>query len=72
MGEKGSDGESWDRYYLTDEQREFKNPEDATQILIVVDMLLVGYDAPIVQTLHLDGVIRAIATVNRRLKNSTV
>ena len=74
--EKGSDGESWDRYYLTDEQREkeesyFKSPEDPTQILIVVDMLLVGYDAPIVQTLYLDRVIRehtllqAIARVNR-------
>ena len=76
LGEKGSDGESWDRYYLTDEQREkeetyFKSPEDSTQILIVVDMLLVGYDAPIVQTLYLDRVIRehtllqAIARVNR-------
>ena len=46
-------------------------PEDPTQILIVVDMLLVGYDAPIVQTLYLDRVIRehtllqAIARVNR-------
>ncbi|MGI0033720.1 MAG: type I restriction endonuclease subunit R [Nitrososphaeraceae archaeon] len=76
LGEKGSDSESWDRYYLTDEQREkeetyFKSPEDPTQILIVVDMLLVGYDAPIVQTLYLDRVIRehtllqAIARVNR-------
>jgi type I restriction enzyme, R subunit len=76
LGEKGSDGESWDRFYLTDEQREkeetyFKSPEDSTQILIVVDMLLVGYDAPIVQTLYLDRVIRehtllqAIARVNR-------
>jgi len=76
LGEKGSDGESWDKYYLTDEQSEkeesyFKSPEDPTQILIVVDMLLVGYDAPIVQTLYLDRVIRehtllqAIARVNR-------
>ena len=76
LGEKGSDGESWDKYYLTDEQREkeetyFKSSEDPTQILIVVDMLLVGYDAPIVQTLYLDRVIRehtllqAIARVNR-------
>lgn len=79
LGEKGSDGESWDKYYLTDEQREkeegyFKSPEDPTQILIVVDMLLVGYDAPIVQTLYLDRVIRehtllqAIARVNRPYK----
>jgi len=79
LGEKGSDGESWDRYYLTDEQRAkeeeyFKSPEDPTQILIVVDMLLVGYDAPIVQTLYLDRVIKehtllqAIARVNRPYK----
>ena len=79
LGEKGADGESWDRYYLTDEQREkeetyFKSPEDPTQILIVVDMLLVGYDAPIVQTLYLDRVIKehtllqAIARVNRPYK----
>jgi type I restriction enzyme R subunit len=79
LGEKGADGESWDRYYLTDEQREkeetyFKSSEDPTQILIVVDMLLVGYDAPIVQTLYLDRVIKehtllqAIARVNRPYK----
>ena len=63
-------------YYLTEEQREketnrFKSPEDPTQILIVVDMLLVGYDAPIVQVLYLDKGLRehtllqAIARVNR-------
>ena len=54
LGEKGKDGSSWDRFYLSEEQREheatkFKSPEDPTQILIVVDMLLVGYDVPIVQ-----------------------
>ena len=76
LGERGSDGSSWDEYYLTAEQREaeserFKNPEDPTQLLIVVDMLLVGYDAPIVQVLYLDNVLRehtllqAIARVNR-------
>lgn len=76
LGEKGKDGNSWDRYYLTEEQREaetsrFKSPEDSTQLLIVVDMLLVGYDAPIVQTLYLDkglrehALLQAIARVNR-------
>ena len=53
LGEKGRDGTSWDEYFLTQEQREFeseffKSPENDIQILIVVDMLLVGYDAPIV------------------------
>jgi type I restriction enzyme R subunit len=76
LGEKGKDGSSWDDYFLTEEQREkettwFKSPQDSTQILIVVDMLLVGYDAPIVQVLYLDKSLRehtllqAIARVNR-------
>jgi type I restriction enzyme R subunit len=76
LGEKGKDGSSWDQYYLSEEQREreanrFKSPEDSTRILIVVDMLLVGYDVPIVQALYLDKGLRehtllqAIARVNR-------
>lgn len=76
LGEKGKDGSSWDQYYLSEEQREresnkFKSPEDPTQLLIVVDMLLVGYDVPIVQVLYLDKGLRehtllqAIARVNR-------
>src|SRR6476661_10920883 len=63
LGEKGRDGNSWDEYFLSEEQREkettwFKSPEDPIQILIVVDMLLVGYDAPIVQVLYLDKSLR--------------
>ena len=61
---------------MTDEQREkesewFKSPEDPTQLLIVVDMLLVGYDVPIAQVLYLDKILtehtllQAIARVNR-------
>jgi type I restriction enzyme R subunit len=76
LGEKGKDESSWDKYYLSEEQREreanrFKSPGDATQLLIVVDMLLVGYDVPIVQVLYLDKGLRehtllqAIARVNR-------
>jgi len=76
LGEKGKDDQSWDQYYLTSEQREqeaekFKNRDDPTKILIVVDMLLVGYDVPICQVLYLDKGIRehnllqAIARVNR-------
>jgi type I restriction enzyme R subunit len=76
LGETGKDGTSWDQYYLSEEQREkesewFKSPQDKTQLLIVVDMLLVGYDAPILQVLYLDKVItehtllQAIARVNR-------
>ena len=76
LGERGKDGQSWDEYYLSPEQREqeaekFKSPDDPTKILIVVDMLLVGYDVPICQVLYLDHGIRdhnllqAIARVNR-------
>ena len=76
LGEKGKDGRSWDEYFLTTEQREdqadrFKSPDDPTKILIVVDMLLVGYDVPIVQVMYLDKGLRehtllqAIARVNR-------
>ncbi|MFZ1077984.1 MAG: type I restriction endonuclease subunit R [Nitrosotalea sp.] len=76
LGEKGKDGSNWDEYFLTPEQREikseeFKKPEDSTKILIVVDMLLVGYDVPIAQVLYLDqglkehNLLQAIARVNR-------
>jgi type I restriction enzyme R subunit len=73
LGEKGGD---WDEYYLTPEQREdeaerFKSPEDETKLLIVVDMLLVGYDVSLVQVMYLDKslkehtLLQAIARVNR-------
>lgn len=76
LGETGKDGKSWDQYYLSPEQREqeaekFKDPKDPTKILIVVDMLLVGYDVPVVQVLYLDqglrehNLLQAIARVNR-------
>lgn len=76
LGEKGKDGTSWDQHYLTPEQREqesekFKDPADPTKILIVVDMLLVGYDVPVAQVLYLDkglrehNLLQAIARVNR-------
>ena len=76
LGEAGKDGKSWDRYYLSPEQREqeaekFKDSNDPTKILIVVDMLLVGYDVPIAQVMYLDhglrehNLLQAIARVNR-------
>jgi type I restriction enzyme R subunit len=53
------------------ESDHFKDPIDPTKILIVVVMLLVGYDVPIVQVMYLDKGLRehtllqAIARVNR-------
>ena len=76
LDEKGKDGISWNEYYLPQEEREreserFKDPNDPTKLLIVVDMLLVGYDVPIVQVMYLDrglkehSLLQAIARVNR-------
>jgi type I restriction enzyme R subunit len=76
LGETGKDGKLWDEYCLAGEQREkeaekFKSPEDPTKFLIVVDMLLVGYDVPICQVMYLDkglrehNLLQAIARVNR-------
>jgi len=54
-----------------------KKQFDNTAILIVSDMLLTGYDAPILQTLYLDKVLRehnllqAIARVNRTRKGKS-
>ena len=74
--EIGEEGGDWDEYFLNPDQREresekFKNSDDPTKILIVVDMLLVGYDVPICQVLYLDHALKehhllqAIARVNR-------
>ncbi len=76
LGEVGKDGKNWDKYYLSPEHREqeaekFKSTEDPTKILIVVDMLLVGYDVPVCQVMYLDkglrehNLLQAIARVNR-------
>jgi type I restriction enzyme R subunit len=49
-----------------------KDPDGKPQMLIVVDMLLTGFDAPIEQVMYLDkplrehGLLQAIARVNRR------
>jgi type I restriction enzyme R subunit len=50
----------------------FKDPDGEPEILVVVDMLLTGFDAPIEQVMYLDkpvrehGLLQAIARVNRR------
>ncbi|MCV0401224.1 MAG: type I restriction endonuclease subunit R [Nitrosopumilus sp.] len=68
----------WDKYELTEGDKEryeerFKLPieDEGLSILIVVDMLLTGFDAPILQALYLDQglkehtLLQAIARVNR-------
>jgi type I restriction enzyme R subunit len=50
----------------------FQDPDGEPEILVVVDMLLTGFDAPVEQVLYLDkplrehGLLQAIARVNRR------
>ncbi|MEX1193527.1 MAG: type I restriction endonuclease subunit R [Dehalococcoidia bacterium] len=50
----------------------FKDPDGEPEMLVVVDRLLTGFDAPIEQVLYLDkplrehGLLQAIARVNRR------
>ena len=53
----------------------FVDPEGEPEVLVVVDMLLTGFDAPVEQTLYLDrflrdhGLLQAIARVNRRFSH---
>ena len=57
--------------------KRFKNPTDPLKMLIVVDMLLTGFDAPIEQALYLDAplkehtLLQAIARVNRPFEGKT-
>ena len=75
-----SDGPEFDaaREREVDEERiiaAFKDPEGEPQILVVVDKLLTGFDAPVEQVLYLDqplrdhGLLQAIARVNRRFRH---
>ena len=53
----------------------FVDPDGEPEILVVVDMLLTGFDAPVEQVLYLDkslrehGLLQAIARVNRRFSH---
>ena len=53
----------------------FVNPIGEPEVLVVVDMLLTGFDAPVEQVLYLDrslrehGLLQAIARVNRRFSH---
>ena len=54
----------------------FVDPDGEPEILVVVDMLLTGFDAPVEQVLYLDrslrehGLLQAIARVNRRFSHN--
>ncbi len=76
MTTSSSDGPELNRYRTTKEQRRalarrLQDPDDALKIVIVRDMWLTGFDAPILNTMYIDkpmkghNLMQAIARVNR-------
>ena len=78
-----SDPQEWkNRWSHTKEEEEqlldsFRDPSDPLKILIVTAKLLTGFDAPILQTMYLDKILRdhtllqAVCRTNRPHKNKT-
>jgi type I restriction enzyme R subunit len=76
------DDERLVRHHTTEEQRKdlvarFLKKEDPLSILVVCDMLLTGFDAPVEQVMYLDSplkehtLLQAIARVNRTADGKT-
>ena len=76
MSSGHNDEERLARWHLSKEQQDrlierFKDPGDPLSILVVCDMLLTGFDAPVEQVMYLDAALKehtllqAIARVNR-------
>lgn len=77
------DDESLVRHHTTEEERKalvekfLTTKDDSPQILVVCDMLLTGFDAPVEQVMYLDSPLRehtllqAIARVNRTADKKT-
>jgi len=72
----GDDSGTVRQFHTTPEERdaivdEFKNPDKDPKLLVVVDMLLTGFDAPVLKTMYLDrnlnnhNLLQAIARTNR-------
>ena len=75
-GDRNADNEELRRHVKTKQEiktiiERFKNPNDSLKFLIVCDMLLTGFDAPIEQTMYLDkplwghNLLQAVARTNR-------
>ncbi len=82
MTSQSSDPAGWQKHATTKQERKkmrerFKDPEDPLHLVIVCDMWLTGFDAPCLDTLYIDKIIRshnlmqAIARVNRVYKDKT-
>jgi len=79
-GDRNSDSDDLKEYNTNKRQREriideFKNSENPLKFLLVCDMLLTGFDAPIEQVMYLDkplrdhNLLQAIARTNRVYPN---
>lgn len=79
-GDPNSDEDDLKKYNTNKQKREriianFKNPEHPLKLLLVCDMLLTGFDAPVEQVMYLDkplrdhNLLQAIARTNRVLPN---
>lgn len=76
MTGSSSDGPEWQQHIRNKKKRtdignRLKDPEDELQIVIVRDMWLTGFDAPVLHTLYIDkpmsghNLMQAIARINR-------
>src|SRR5438046_10569640 len=76
MTGSAEDGPDWQQHIRNKEKRRklaarFKDPKDSFKIVIVRDMWLTGFDAPVLSTMYVDkpmrghGLMQAIARVNR-------
>lgn len=76
MTGSSSDGPEWQEHIRNKKKRtdignRLKDPEDELQIVIVRDMWLTGFDAPVLHTLYIDkpmsghNLMQAIARINR-------
>jgi type I restriction enzyme R subunit len=76
MTGSAEDGPDWQQHIRNKEKRRklaarFKDPKDPFKIVLVRDMWLTGFDAPVLSTMYIDkpmrghGLMQAIARVNR-------
>ena len=80
MTSSASDPLGWQKHATAKQERKelgarFKNPEDPLHLVVVRDMWLTGFDAPCLNTIYIDKIMRghslmqAIARVNRIYKD---
>ncbi|MCW9732310.1 type I restriction endonuclease subunit R [Avibacterium sp. 20-15] len=82
MTGNASDPETMQKHIYTSQDRKtlekrFKDPDDPLKIVIVRDMWLTGFDAPVCNTMYIDkpmqghNLMQAIARVNRVFRNKS-